>query len=229
MTTALLGFVFAFAESGLGLGAVIPGEVAISGLAAGLDGTWALLALGLAVAIGATTADHLGLLIGRKGGTRLRESRLIARAGVGRWDRAAELVQEHGFWAVLASRLLPLVRTVMPVVAGAAGLRYRSFLAASLIGAAAWSSLWVGAGAGLAATGVLNDPWLVGGVVAVAVVVIVVRKLVQRRRSARSTSAGQTAGEPVTEGGAADVEARDGDLAAACLVPGLDRLEHRNG
>ena len=185
MTSALLGFVFAFAESGLGLGAVVPGEVAISGLAAGLDGLWPLLALGVAVALGATAADHLGLLIGRKGGSRLRESRLIARAGVGRWDRAADLMQEHGFWAVLASRLLPFVRTVMPVVAGAAGLRYRSFLPASLIGAAAWSSLWVGAGAGLAATGVLAGPWLVGGVVVTIVAIVVARSLVRRRRAAR--------------------------------------------
>ncbi|MET0952610.1 MAG: DedA family protein [Aeromicrobium sp.] len=185
MTSALLGFVFAFAESGLGLGAVIPGEVAISSLAASLHGPVAVIALGLAVAIGATTADHLGLLIGRTGGTRLRESRLIARVGVDRWDRAGELVQRHGFSAVLASRLLPLVRTVMPVVAGAAGLSYRSFLLASVLGALAWSALWVGAGAGIAATGLLDDPWLIGGIVGAALVAVLVRTLVRRRRAAR--------------------------------------------
>lgn len=186
MTSALLGFVLAFAESGLGLGAVIPGEVAISSLAASLHGPVAIIALGVAVALGATTADHMGLFIGRAGGTRLRESRLIARVGVDRWDRAGELVQRHGFWAVLASRLLPLVRTVMPVVAGAAGLRYRWFLLASVLGGAAWSALWVGAGAGIAATGVLNDPWLIGTIVAVAVVAVLVRKLVQRRKARRA-------------------------------------------
>lgn len=184
MTTALLGFVFAFAESGLGLGAVIPGEVAISGLASRVDGTVALLLLGAAVALGATTADHLGLFIGRHGGTRLRESRLIRRAGVHRWDRAADLVQRHGFWALLASRLLPLVRTVMPVVAGAGRVSYRSFLAASLLGAVAWSALWVGAGAGIAASGVLDDPWLIGGIVLVALIAVMIRKLVRRRRHA---------------------------------------------
>lgn len=182
MTTAPLGFVFAFAESGLGLGAVIPGEVAITGLASRTHGSLALLILGLAVALGATTADHLGLLIGRSGGTRLRESRLIKRAGVDRWDRAADLVQQHGFWALLASRLLPLVRTVMPVVAGAGNISYRSFLAASLLGAVVWSALWVGAGAGIAASGVLDDPLLVGGVVVVAVVGVLARTLVRRRR-----------------------------------------------
>lgn len=185
MITALLGFGFAFAESGLGLGAIVPGEVAISSLAAGLHGPLALGAFGAAVALGATAADHLGLVVGRAGGTRLRESRLIARIGIDRWDRAGELVQRHGFWAVLASRLLPLVRTVMPVVAGAAGLRYRVFLLASVLGAVAWASLWVGAGAGLAASGVLDDPWLAGGLLAVAAIGLLARRLVRRHRARR--------------------------------------------
>lgn len=182
MTRLLLGFALALAESGLGLGAVVPGEVAISGLAAGVDGLLPTLALGLVVMLGAVAGDHLGLTIGRLGGGRLRESRLIARAGVDRWDRAADLVQRHGFWAVLASRMLPFVRTVMPVVAGAAGLRYRSFLAASVIGAAAWSALWVGAGAGIGASGVLGQPWVLAGAAVTALLVVLVRRLVRRRR-----------------------------------------------
>ncbi|MCL8249981.1 DedA family protein [Aeromicrobium fastidiosum] len=183
MTRLLLAFAFALAESGLGLGAIVPGEVAISGLAASVDGLLPTLALGLAVMLGAVAGDHLGLTIGRLGGGRLRESRLIARAGVDRWDRAADLVQRHGFWAVLASRMLPFVRTVMPVVAGAAGLRYRSFLAASVIGGAAWAALWVGAGAGIGASGVLGHPWVIGGVVAVGLLAVAARTLVRRHRA----------------------------------------------
>ena len=194
MTRLLLAFAFALAESGLGLGAVVPGEVAISGLAASVDGLLPTLALGVAVMLGAVAGDHLGLTIGRLGGGRLRESRLIARAGVDRWDRAADLVQRHGFWAVLASRMLPFVRTVMPVVAGAAGLRYRSFLAASVIGGAAWASLWVGAGAGIGASGILHHPWLLGGVAAALVTAEAVRALARRfrrqeLRKARCTAA----------------------------------------
>lgn len=183
MTEALLGFAFAFMESGLGLGAVIPGEVAISGLATRLDGIAPLILLGAFVAVGATTADHLGLFIGRTGGSRMRESRLIRRIGIDRWDRASGLIQRHGFWAVLASRLLPVVRTVMPVVAGAAAIRYRSFVAASVIGAIAWSTVWVGAGAGLAATGILDHPLLIGGVVVLVLAAVAGRKLVARSRA----------------------------------------------
>ncbi|MCL3820360.1 DedA family protein [Aeromicrobium wangtongii] len=187
MTRVILGFLFALAESGLGLGAVVPGEVAISGLAAGLDAPMALLVLGAAVAAGAVAGDHIGLVVGRLGGGRLRESRLIHRLGIDRWDKAAGLMQRHGFWAVLASRLLPVVRTVMPVVAGAAGLQYRLFLAASVIGAAGWSAVWVGAGAGIGASGVLDHPWIIAGLAVVAALVIGVRQVLKRRARRRAT------------------------------------------
>ncbi len=69
----------------------------------------------------------------------------------------------------------------MPLVAGAAGLRYRSFLVASLLGAATWSAVWVGAGAGLAASGLLASPGPVlatlGVVAALAGVRLVARRL----------------------------------------------------
>jgi membrane-associated protein len=188
MTRVILGFLFALAESGLGLGAIVPGEVAISSLAASLHTPVALIVLGAAVAAGAVAGDHLGLLVGRLGGGRLRESRLIRRLGIDRWDKAADLMQRHGFWAVLASRLLPVVRTVMPVVAGAAGLRYRLFLAASVIGAIGWSAVWVGAGAGIGASGVLGHPWIIASVVLVVALVLGVRAI-RKRRARRRTPA----------------------------------------
>ena len=182
MVTLLLGFVLALAESGLGLGAVLPGEVAISSLATNVDGVVPLLFLGIAVALGASAGDHLGYVIGRVSGPRLRGSRLIARLGLDRWDRASELMQAHGFWAILVSRLLPFVRTVMPAVAGAAHLRYPRFALASVLGAAVWSTVWVGAGAGLAARGLLDNTPLVVSVVACVVLAAIVVRLVRKRR-----------------------------------------------
>ncbi|MET1133546.1 MAG: DedA family protein [Aeromicrobium sp.] len=192
MTRALLGFLFALAESGLGLGAIVPGEVAISSLAASAHDPFPILALGLAVTLGAVAGDHIGFLVGHFGGARLRESRLVRRLGVERWDKAADLMQRHGFWAVLGSRVLPVVRTVMPVVAGAAALRYRNFLAASIIGGIGWSAVWVGAGAGIGATGILDHPLLVVGVVAVALLVVGVRALLRRRRRVTAATSDET-------------------------------------
>lgn len=182
MVTSLIGFALALAESGLGLGAVLPGEVAISSLATKVDGPLPLVVLGIAVALGASAGDHLGYVIGRVSGPRLRGSRLIARLGRDRWDKASELMQAHGFWAILVSRLLPFVRTVMPAVAGAARLRYPRFVFASLLGAAAWSTIWVGAGAGLAASGLLDHTALDIILVAAVVVLAAVVRLVRRTR-----------------------------------------------
>lgn len=75
MIAALIGFALAFAESGLGLGVIVPGELAISSLAALAHGPGDTLALGGAVALGATAGDHLGYAVGRRGGVRLRDSR----------------------------------------------------------------------------------------------------------------------------------------------------------
>lgn len=200
MTRALLGLLFALAESGLGLGAVVPGEVAISSLAASTHGP-AILGLGLAVTIGAVLGDHIGLLVGRLGGARLRESRLIGRIGVDRWDRAADLMQRHGFWAVLASRMLPVVRTVMPVVAGAAALRYRAFVLASILGGIGWSAVWVGAGAGIGATGLLDDPLtfvMAGGVLVAALVGARIVRAVVRRRRRSAALAGALVGQRIS-------------------------------
>lgn len=197
MISAALGFAFALAESGLGLGAIIPGEVAVSGLATNADGTLGLLTLWIAVALGATSGDHLGLLIGRLGGTRMRGSAIVRRVGVDRWDRAADLIQRHGFWAVLTSRLLPFVRTVMPAVAGAAGLRYRTFVVASVLGALAWSAVWVGAGAGVAASGILDRPWLAALATAAVAATVMAGRSVARHRSRATPPLDTTVPEPI--------------------------------
>ena len=62
------------------------------------------------------------------------------------WDRATELVREHGAWAVVVARFLPVVRAMVPPVAGASRMPYRVFAPASLAGAAVQSAVLVTAG-----------------------------------------------------------------------------------
>lgn len=149
VSVLLLAGLLAFAESALGLGFVLPGETAIVALAT--TGSVALVPMVLAVALGATAGDHVGYLVGRTWGRRLADTRLVRRMGVHRWERATDLLRRHGVPALLASRLLPVVRTVMPAAAGTAGLSYLRFASASVVGALAWASLWVGAGSTISA------------------------------------------------------------------------------
>lgn len=84
----------------------------------------------------------------------------------------------------MVSRLLPLVRTLMPAAAGAARMRYGRFLAGSVAGSLLWTALWLGAGAlaGQALPVVASSLGRVGGV-ALAAIVLTAGLLVLRRRA----------------------------------------------
>jgi membrane-associated protein len=211
-----LGAGFAFAESALGLGVLLPGEIAISGVAVGVSGPVGLLSLVLAVALGASAGDHVGYALGRRFGPRFGESRLVRRVGVERWERASAMVRRWGALAVLVSRILPFVRTVLPAVAGAGGLTYRRFLPASLVGGLAWAGLWVGAGASVAASGILDHrAWLAGGVVTAVALAVTARLACRIARDRGTACQVRTLGHRGAAVGALGTASPDLDEAAA--------------
>ncbi len=168
----LAGLGIAFAESGLGIGMFLPGETAIVVLAATLP-TWQLMALlGLLVALGACAGDHVGYLLGRRYGDRLRTTKVVRKLGVEHFDRATDLLRRRGALAVFGTRLLPVLRTVTPAAAGAADLRYRTFLPASFAGSLTWALVYVGGGSVVAAAADAADR-LLGRAAWIAVVVAV--------------------------------------------------------
>ena len=172
-----LGALLAFAEAMLGVGIVLPGEVMVTGVASSLEGD-ARIALFLAVALGASAGDHVNYWIGRALGPRLSGSRLVARIGLHHWDRAVRMTQRYGAWAVVLSRLVPVVRTLMAAVAGVSHLRYRSFASASLAGSALWAGIWVAAGRALG--NLLADALLLLPVGAALVLALLVRSAHRR-------------------------------------------------
>ncbi len=183
----LVATLLAFAESA-GLGMFLPGEVAISGIASGLPGVPQAVVLVVFVTAGAVLGDHLGYVVGRRGGTRLGSSRLVRRLGVDKWDRATALVKRRGMLAVLVSRMLPVVRSVTPAVAGVSGLTYRRFALASVVGSACWATLWVGAGVLLEGAGLLDNPVYVVVAVVVTLLVAMVWRIRRGQRPARAAA-----------------------------------------
>jgi membrane protein DedA with SNARE-associated domain len=177
----LLGGVAAFAEAVLGVGLVLPGEAVVSSIAATTPDRHLPL-LVLLVTLGAVAGDHLNYGLGRLLGARLPQSRIVRRIGIRHWDRGVELLRTRGAIALVVSRLLPVVRTLMPAVAGVAHLRYRTFLAASLLGSTLWSLLWVAAGSLVTA---LLRTELPGALVLVAAAIAVLAARVRSRRRAR--------------------------------------------
>ncbi len=182
LTVYALALGSAFAESGLGLGAVVPGETFVVVLAATVGGGWPALALGVAVTAGASLGDHVGYAIGRRHGDRLRRTAVVQKVGVHHLDRALAAMRRHGATAVVLTRLVPVVRTLTPAAAGASGLPYPRFLAASLGGSALWALVYVGGGsaAGAVASTFADAAGRAGWLLLVAVAALAVPPLLVR-------------------------------------------------
>ena len=156
----VLGFVYA--ECGFVVGMFLPGDSLL--LAAGvvlaqhgreLD-AWALSVCTVLVAVG---GNHTGYVISEHTGTRLlarKDGRVLNRRNL---DRAGRFFHHWGFWGVVAARWLPFVRTIAPMLAGAARMNRRKFLLASLVGAVGWAPTLVLLG--YYGAGLLDyHPWL---------------------------------------------------------------------
>ncbi|KKZ71047.1 membrane protein [Streptomyces showdoensis] len=179
---------FSAAESGLGIGVVVPGETAVLIAGAAVHGKALLITLFVVVTLAASCGDHVGYVLGRRYGERLREAALLRRITDAQWDRAVLALRRRGAWAVFLTRLLPVIRTLTPAAAGMAQVRYAHFLPASLAGAATWSALYVFGGALAGASAeqlgayLGTAGWAVIGVLAVPALVV---WALRRRRTAR--------------------------------------------
>ncbi|MGW3959215.1 DedA family protein [Amycolatopsis sp. NPDC005003] len=89
------------------------------------------LAWVVAVAAG-VLGDQLAYLEGRRWGPRLIRG--------DRGKRVEAAIARHGVLAVVAGRCLAGVRTLVPRVAGSAGMPYRRFAAGSVAAAVLWAS-----------------------------------------------------------------------------------------
>ena len=94
--------------------------------------------LGVLCSMAAIGGDQLAYLIGRRSGEALfrrPDSRWFKQSHL----RAAQAFYEkHGGKTVILARFMPFARTFAPVVAGAAKMRYSTFLFFDVIGGLAW-------------------------------------------------------------------------------------------
>lgn len=61
-------------------------------------------------------------------------------------DASYERFQENGAWAVCIGRVIPLVRTYIALIAGAARLKPSVYFPASMLGITIWNTLLIGLG-----------------------------------------------------------------------------------
>jgi len=145
-------FAIVFAETGFVVTPFLPGDSLLFATGA-LCATGALktpVAAGLLFAA-AFTGNAVNYTVGRMVGPRVfnahdRRTPLHRLLNEQHLKRAHEFFEQYGGKAVILGRFVPIVRTFVPFVAGAAQMRSAAFGFYNLVGAAGWVILCVGAG-----------------------------------------------------------------------------------
>ena len=145
-----------FVETGLLFGFFLPGDSILfsAGLVAAAHGNINIVILVSIIFLAAFFGDQVGFVIGRVVGRPYldkRKSPRIARMIV----NAEAFYDKTGWWAVVAARFFPWIRTFVPPIAGAAKMNYYKFLSANALGAVLW-----GAGITLAGYYAATLPWV---------------------------------------------------------------------
>jgi membrane-associated protein len=145
-------FTIVFAETGFVVTPFLPGDSLLFATGA-LCATGALstpVAAGLLIvaAFAGNAVNYtVGRLVGPKVFTATDRSGLTHRLlNRDHLDRAHAFFEQYGGKAIILGRFVPIVRTFVPFVAGAAQMRSHSFVFFNIVGAAAWVGLCLGAG-----------------------------------------------------------------------------------
>jgi len=132
-------FVIVFAESGLLIGILLPGDSLLftAGFLAS-QGIFELPLLFLVTVTAAISGDAVGYIFGRRVGRRMYE-RPDSRFFKQKHLRAAEAFYEkHGGKAIILARFVPIVRTLAPIFAGVSAMNYRRFFMFNVVGGLLW-------------------------------------------------------------------------------------------
>jgi membrane-associated protein len=130
-----------FVETGLLVGFFLPGDslLVVTGLVAADPGTdWNVWLLFVLLGAAAIVGDAVGFWIGSRAGPALftRDDSLFFKRK--HLERAHAFYEKHGGKAIVLGRFVPIVRTFVPTVAGAAGMDYRRFVLFNVAGGIGW-------------------------------------------------------------------------------------------
>lgn len=133
-----------FAESGLLIGLLLPGDTLLftAGFFAAqgdLPLAWVLLVIFVAACLG----DNMGYFFGKTTGPRIfkRKEGLFFRKEY--IKRAKKFYKKHGGKTVMMARFVPYVRTLAPIIAGIGRMNRAKFIAYNIVGALLWTITFV--------------------------------------------------------------------------------------
>jgi membrane-associated protein len=141
----LAGFAI-MCETSLFIGLVIPGDTVVLVASTGVVDILDFFFLLGSVLLGSLLGETIGFFLGRFFGPRIRNSKLGQRLGEKNWQLADRFVERRGGIAVAISRFLPVLHSLVPVVAGMTTMRYRVFISWTVAACAVWASAYVSVG-----------------------------------------------------------------------------------
>ncbi len=108
---------------------------------------WLIFWSTLASWLGALLLYGLGAAIGMQRAVRLlAATRLVSRSDL---ERGADWFTRSGGWTVLVGRMVPGVRSLISIPAGASRMNLATFSIYTIVGSGAWNALLLGVGAAL--------------------------------------------------------------------------------
>ena len=145
-----------FVETGLLFGFFLPGDSILfsAGLVAAARDDMNIAILVTGIFLAAFVGDQIGYVLGRKYGRPYLERKPSARR-TKMIARTEEFYLKNGWWAVVAARFFPWIRTFIPPIAGIGKMPYYKFLSANAMGALVW-------GVGITSAGYYSAtiPWV---------------------------------------------------------------------
>jgi membrane-associated protein len=181
-------FAIIFIETGL---VILPGDSLLFAAGAlSATGVLDIKIVALLLVVAAIAGDAVNYSIGRFVGPRVFSAhdyqgflhKLLNRDHL---DKAHAFFEKHGGMAVVSGRFVPIVRTFVPFVAGAAAMTPATFVFYNIIGAVIWVGVCAGAGYIFGNVPIIKDNFsLVAiGIVFVSVIPIAIEMLRQRKGS----------------------------------------------
>ena len=128
-----------FVETAVLLAFFLPGDSILfsAGLVAASRHDLNIVVLCFVVFVAAFMGDQIGYVFGRTIGRPYLEKKSSPR--IQKMIARSERFYAHsGWWAVVAARFFPWIRSFIPPVAGAAKMNYYKFLSANSVGALLW-------------------------------------------------------------------------------------------
>jgi membrane-associated protein len=135
----LVAAAFVFIETAVVFAFFLPGDSLLfsAGLVAAKQGNVNIVILCSIIFVAAFFGDQIGFVLGRVVGRPYLDKRTSPRIQK-LIINSEEFYERTGWWAVVAARFFPWIRSFVPPIAGASKMNYYKFLSANTLGGLLW-------------------------------------------------------------------------------------------